>query len=224
MVMKPGIRAVIFDMDGLLLDSERIALSIIADAALELGLPWRAEVGLAMVGLNSRDSDAIVRQHLGQDYPVDALRDAFGRRYEIAIDAGLIPAKDGAAELLDLLDALGLPRMVATSTRRSRAEPKLAAVGLLSRFHGMVCGDEVSRGKPDPEIFLAAAGRMGVAPQHCLVLEDSNAGIRGALAAGMRPVMVPDMLQPADDVLAAGVRLAASLLEVRDAFLADADD
>ena len=84
--------------------------------------------------------------------------------------------------------------------------------------------DEVSRGKPDPEIFLAAAGRMGVAPQHCLVLEDSNAGIRGALAAGMRPVMVPDMLQPADDVLAAGVRLAASLLEVRDAFLADADD
>lgn len=219
MVIDVDIHAVIFDMDGLLLDSERIALSIVAEAAMDLGLPWRSEVGLAMVGLNSRDSDAIVRQHLGQDYPVAELRDAWGLRYELAIDAGRIPAKAGAAELLDLLDTLALPRMVATSTRRSRAEPKLAAVGFLRRFHGMVCGDEVSRGKPDPEIFLTAAGRMGVAPQNCLVLEDSNAGIRGALAAGMYAVMVPDLLQPAEDVLAAGVRLAASLLEVRDALL-----
>ncbi len=217
MVIDADIHAVIFDMDGLLLDSERIALFIINEVALELGLPWRAEVGLAMVGLNSRDSDAIVRQHLGQDYPLDTLRDAFGLRYEQAIDEGRIPAKAGAAELLDLLDHLNLPRMVATSTRRSRAEPKLAAVGLLSRFHGMVCGDEVSRGKPDPEIFLTAAKRLGVAPQNCLVLEDSNAGIRGALAAGMCAVMVPDLLQPAADVLAARVRLAASLLDVRDA-------
>lgn len=219
MVIFEGVRAVIFDMDGLLLDSERIALSIIKEAAADLGLPWRAEVGLAMVGLNSRDSDAIVRQHLGQDYPVADLRDAFGLRYEIAIDAGRIPAKAGAAELLDLLDAVALPRMVATSTRRSRAEAKLAAVGFLSRFHGMVCGDEVARGKPDPEIFLTAARRMNIPPENCLVLEDSNAGVRGALAAGMRPVMVPDMLQPAEDVLAAGIHLAASLLEVRDALL-----
>ena len=217
MVIGRHIHAVIFDMDGLLLDSERVALSIIAEAAAELGLAWRADVGLAMVGLNSRDSDAIVRAHLGEDYPLEDLREAFGRRYELAIDAGRIGAKPGAAELLDLLEHLNLPRMVATSTRRSRAEPKLAAVGFLHRFHGLVCGDEVVRGKPDPEIFLAAAGRLGVAPVNCLVLEDSNAGIRGALAAGMGAVMVPDMLQPAEDILRAGVRLAGSLYEVRDA-------
>lgn len=216
MVIDRSIRAVIFDMDGLLLDSERIALAVVAEAAAELGLPWREEVGLAMVGLTSRDSDLVVRRHLGEDFPMDRLREAFGRRYERAIQSGRILPKPGAAEILDLLDALGTPRMVATSTMRSRAVPKLASAGLLDRFHGLVCGDEVSRGKPDPEIFLTAASRLGVPPTDCLVLEDSNAGIRGALAAGMLAVMVPDMLQPAEDVLAAGVFRATSLLEVCD--------
>ena len=208
------IHAVIFDMDGLLLDSERVALATVAEAAAELGVVWRYEVGLAMVGLNSRDSDAIVRQHLGDDFPVAELREGFGRIYEAHIAAGRIPLKDGVLELFDLLDALPLARAVATSTRRSRAEPKLAAVGLLPRVHGMVCGDEVSRGKPAPDIFLAAAAKLGVAVENCLVLEDSNAGVRGALAAGTRVVMVPDLLQPADDLRAARVPVAASLHDI----------
>ena len=208
------VHAVIFDMDGLLLDRERVALATVAAAAAELGVEWRHEVGLAMVGLNSKDSPAVIRRHLGDDYPVEALYESFGRLYENAIDEGRIPLKDGVTELFDVLDALALGRVVATSTRRSRAEPKLAAVGLLNRVHGMVCGDEVARGKPAPDIFIAAAGRLGVAPANCLVLEDSNAGVRGALAAGARVVMVPDLLQPADDVLAAGVPRAASLHDV----------
>ncbi len=205
------IRGVIFDMDGLLLDSERVALATVAAAAAELGLEWRYEVGLAMVGLNAHDGPLVIRRHLGDDYPTAALYEAFGRIYETAILEGRIPVKGGAAELFDQLDRLALGRVVATSTRRSRAEPKLAAVGLLPRVHGMVCGDEVERGKPAPDIFLAAAARLGVPVEHCLVLEDSNAGVRGALAAGARVVMVPDLLQPADDVRAAGVPLAASL-------------
>ena len=205
------VHAVIFDMDGLLLDSERVALATVAAAAAELSLEWRYEVGLAMVGLNSKDGPAVIRRHLGDDYPVEALYASFGRLYELAIDEGRIPLKGGVTELFDVLDTLALGRVVATSTRRSRAEPKLAAVGLLKRVHGMVCGDEVARGKPAPDIFIAAAGRLGVAPANCLVLEDSNAGVRGALAAGARVVMVPDLLQPADDVLAAGVPRAASL-------------
>ena len=205
------IHAVIFDMDGLLLDSERVALATVAEAAAELGVTWRYEVGLALVGLNSKDGPAVIRQHLGEDYPTAALYDTFGRLYEMAIAEGRIPLKGGVTALFDVLDTLGLGRVVATSTRRSRAEPKLAAVGLLPRVHGMVCGDEVSRGKPAPDIFLAAAARLGVAVANCLVLEDSNAGVRGALAAGARVVMVPDLLAPADDVRAAGVPLAGSL-------------
>lgn len=208
------VHAVIFDMDGLLLDSERVALATVADAAAELGVPWRYEVGLALVGLNSKDGPAVIRQHLGEDYPTAALYDTFGRLYELAIEEGRIPLKPGVHALFDVLDALPLGRVVATSTRRSRAEPKLAAVGLLPRVHGMVCGDEVARGKPAPDIFLAAAERLGVAVEHCLVLEDSNAGVRGALAAGSRVVMVPDLLQPADDLRQAGVPVAASLHDI----------
>jgi len=208
------IHAVIFDMDGLLLDSERVALATVAEAAAELGVEWRYEVGLALVGLNSKDGPAVIRRHLGDDYPVVELYDAFGRIYETAIADGRIPLKGGAVELFDELDARALRRVVATSTRRSRAEPKLAAVGLLARVHGMVCGDEVLRGKPAPDIFIAAAARLGVPPANCLVLEDSNAGVRGALAAGARVVMVPDLLQPDDDVQAAGVPLAASLHDI----------
>jgi HAD superfamily hydrolase (TIGR01509 family) len=214
------IRGVIFDMDGLLLDSERVALATVAEAAAELGLEWRYEVGLAMVGLNSKDGPAVIRRHLGDDYPTAALYDTFGRIYEAAILAGRIPVKGGAAELFDQLDRRALGRVVATSTRRSRAEPKLAAVGLLPRVHGMVCGDEVVRGKPAPDIYFAAAARLGLPIEHCLVLEDSNAGVRGALAAGARVVMVPDLLQPADDVRAAGVPVAASLHDLAGFFAA----
>jgi HAD superfamily hydrolase (TIGR01509 family) len=156
----------------------------------------------------------VIRRHLGDDYPTAALYDTFGRIYEAAILAGRIPVKGGAAELFDQLDRRALGRVVATSTRRSRAEPKLAAVGLLPRVHGMVCGDEVVRGKPAPDIYFAAAARLGMPIEHCLVLEDSNAGVRGALAAGARVVMVPDLLQPADDLRQAGVPVAASLQDI----------
>lgn len=208
------VHAVIFDMDGLLLDSERVALATVALAAAELGVPWRYEVGLALVGLNSKDGPAVIRRHLGDDYPTAELYEAFGRLYELAIAEGRIPLKGGVTELFDVLDGMALGRVVATSTRRSRAEPKLAAVGLLARVHGMVCGDEVACGKPAPDIFLAAAECLGVPVANCLVLEDSNAGVRGALAAGARVVMVPDLLQPADDVRAAGVPQATSLHDI----------
>lgn len=212
--MIPFPRAVILDMDGLLLDSERVALALLARAAADQGQPWRHEVGLALVGLGSQDSDALIRHHMGERYPVAAVREAFGRLYEAAIHAGEIPLKAGVEELFDLLEELGLPKAVATSTRRSRAIPKLAAVKLVERLAAVICGDEVARGKPAPDIFLAAARALGVPPEGCLVLEDSNAGVRGARAAGMSVVMVPDLLTPAEDVLAAAVPVVESLHRV----------
>lgn len=211
----PGrVRAVIFDMDGLLLDSERLAYAIGRDVSRDMGIPWRHEVALQMIGLNSREHERLLKGAYGEDYPVDAHHAEFGRRYEAAIAAGEIPLKPGVGELLDALDRLGLPRAVATSTRRSRALPKLAAVGVLARFDGVVGGDEVSRGKPAPDIFIAAARLLGVAPQACVVLEDSNPGVRGALACGAQALMVPDMLAPDPELLAAGALRCDSLHEV----------
>ncbi|MCB1958037.1 MAG: HAD family phosphatase [Rhodocyclaceae bacterium] len=210
-----AIRAVIFDMDGVLLDSERIAYAIGRDVSRDMGIPWRHEVAMQMIGLNSREHERLLKGAYGEDFPVAEHHEEFGRRYEAVIASGRIPLKPGVLELLELLDALDLPRAVATSTRRSRALPKLEAVGLLKRMDGVVGGDEVPRGKPAPDIFLAAATLLEARPSACLVIEDSNAGVRGGLAAGAQVVMVPDLLEPAEDVLAAGVRVEPGLDAVR---------
>lgn len=207
-------QAVIFDMDGLLIDSERVALAHFARAAQELGAAWSAEMGLAMVGLNSRDSDRLIRATYGPDYPVEALRQRFGELYEAAIVGGEIALKPFARELVSHLVEHGVPCAVATSTRRSRAEAKLSRAGLLPMFAALACGDEVTRGKPAPDIYELAAARLGVEPRDCLALEDSNAGIRAAVSASMCAVMVPDLLQPDADIRRYGVQVAESLKDV----------
>lgn len=203
--------AVVFDMDGLLLDSERVALALFAQAAQAIDAPWSHEVGLRMVGLNSRDSDAILLDAYGADYPVVALRERFGELYEASITRGDIPLKPFVRELIDHLERERIPCAVATSTRRTRAMAKLARVHLLDRFKTLACGDEVVRGKPAPDIFELAAARLGVPPTRCLALEDSNAGVRGAVSANMQVVMVPDLLKPDAGIRMLGVPVVDSL-------------
>ena len=193
--------AVLFDMDGLLLDSERVALGIMSACASALGLTWNPEVGLRIIGRNVDDSNRILREHYGNDARLDALPAAFRAQYDRHIDDHAIPHKPGVTELLDLLDAHGIARAVATSTQRERAARKLERNGLLRRFDALVGGDEVGRA-------------LDVQPSACLVLEDSNSGARAGLAANMAVVMVPDLLEPDDDVIAMGALRQPSLIDV----------
>jgi HAD superfamily hydrolase (TIGR01509 family) len=213
--MSTHLQAIIFDMDGLMLDTERIALRVLAEAAHSLSYPWREEIGLAMVGLNARDSDAVVRNFLGSEYSADDLRESFTARYEAVIATEIIPLKSGLLELLDWVEAQRLGKAVATSTYKARALFKLERAGIASHFDFVVGGDEVAKGKPAPDIFLAAAAALGAEPKNCLVLEDSAPGVRGALAAGMQVIMVPDMLAPTQEIKALRHPICASLMDAQ---------
>jgi HAD superfamily hydrolase (TIGR01509 family) len=135
--------------------------------------------------------------------------------YDAIVEREGITFMPGLLELLAWLEGEAIPKAVATSTRRSRARTKLESTGVLARFAVLVGGDEIAHGKPAPDIFLEAAARLDVTPTRCMVLEDSEPGMRGALAAGMTPVMVPDLLPPSASLLAIEPLVVATLHDVR---------
>ncbi len=206
--------AVLFDMDGLMIESERALLECWRETALELGLELDDALWLSFVGLSDRACHDILRERLANEDTVQALLHGLQTRYDARVDAGL-PLKTGVLDLLALLKARGIPRAVVTSTRRPRALQKLESTGLLPHFDDVITGNEVQHSKPAPDIYLLAAQRLGVAPSHCIVLEDSVPGVRAALAAGMTPIQVPDLVLPDDTVRALGHRIVDSLVHAR---------
>ena len=206
--------AVIFDMDGLMLDTEPLAARAWGEAAAALGVTFDNALALAMVGRNFADCAAMVRARYGADYPVDALLGSWHAAYDRIVEREGVALKTGIHELLDWLDDTAIPRAVATSTRRDRARAKLASTALLPRFHDLVGGDEVARGKPAPDIYVEAALRLRVGADRCLVLEDSEPGVRAALAARMMPIMIPDLHPPPEELLALDLLVLPTLHDV----------
>lgn len=206
--MKP-IEAVIFDMDGTLIDSEpnyRVADErFLRDRGVELP----EEVWDSFVGVGSRNMIERVKAEHGLRGETDELleiKDAYYR--EIAeTRTRVFPA---TAELTRRLEERGIPRAVATGSSRSTLSFSLEAVGLADRFNATVSSDEVESGKPAPDVFLETASRLGVAPDRCLVVEDSRSGIEAALAAGMAVVAVPSVSELRNDPILRRVRLTIS--------------
>jgi HAD superfamily hydrolase (TIGR01509 family) len=212
----PQVEAVIFDMDGLMLDSEQMAKSAWRRALADWGLALPDDLYLQLIGRAAADTKALLLQAFG---PALLVEEAYARKQRYldeAIALNGVPLKPGLLELLDFLDAAGTPKAVASSTNRAFVLRKLGIAGVIARFDAIACGDEVANGKPAPDVFLAAAERLGVPPWRCIVLEDSDAGIRGAHAAGMIPILVPDLKPPSAEVAALAHRIFPSLVEVRD--------
>jgi HAD superfamily hydrolase (TIGR01509 family) len=203
-------------MDGTLLDTEPLAARAWEEAAAALGVQFDPALALAMVGRNFADCSAFLHGHFGPDYPTAQLLGNWHAAYDAIVARDGLVIKDGAHALLDWLDAAGIPRAIATSTRRVRAEAKLAHCALLQRFHALVGGDEVARGKPSPDIYLAAAERLRIAPGSCLALEDSEPGFQAALAAGMAPILIPDLKPPSAELLGLAPLVLPTLAAVRD--------
>ena len=210
------IEAVIFDMDGLMLDTERMALRAWRRASKEFGSEMSDELAFSIVGRNVPDTRAILQEVLGEDFPLEACWNRTNELYAADISENGIPLKPGLEELLDFLEDKSIDTAVATSTYRALATHKLELTGLISRFKSIVAGDEVDNGKPAPDIFLAAAKSLDAAPDKCVVLEDSVSGVRAAHAADMIPIMVPDLAQPADEIRSLAYAVVSDLHEARE--------
>ena len=206
--------AVIFDMDGLLFDTETLYGEAILTAAAEVGCTMSRDVFLQLIGRSREVNHRFLLEHYGADYPLEALIAAWGRHFRVLAAAGL-PLKPGAAELLDLLDERRLPRAIATSSTHATVRGHLVSHGLTDRFHGVVAHGDYASGKPAPDPFLKAAERLGVAPALCLALEDSHNGVRSAFAAGMMTVMVPDLLPPTEEIRGLCAHIVLDLHDVR---------
>ena len=213
--------AVVFDMDGLLFDTETLYQEAIMAAAAEAGHAMTPLLFQRMLGGVWTRNRALLLDHYGAAFPVDELRAAWMRHFE-TMAATRLALKPGAIELLDALDALGLPRAIATSSHHHRVRHHLTAHALAGRFHHVVAHGDYAASKPAPDPFLKAAERLRVEPRLCLALEDSHNGVRSASAAGMMTVMVPDLLEPTDDIRALCVCVASDLHVVRRLVLAAA--
>ncbi len=189
--------AVIFDLDGTLIDSERLVIDVGADILSEMGVDDARAVLTALVGIDAKEGYRRLTAHAGSDFDMVAFDTAWNAAARTAFD-GSVPLMAGADLLLAELAGRGMPRAVATNSRTESALHKLDRAGLLHHFgEPLVVGvDAVARPKPAPDLFTEAARRLSVAPERCLVFEDSDTGVAAALAAGMRVVQIPDMAQP----------------------------
>lgn len=208
--------AVVFDMDGTLLDTENVFRSIVYEVADGLGYVMREEVHLAMIGASHERSTELLVEAYGVSFPHQLFDEMCHARMRERMERE-VPVKTGAREMLAALRERGLPIAVATSSRARSAQEHLGRAGLLDLFSTVVTRDDVVNPKPDPEPYLLAASRLGVDPRLCLAVEDSHSGVRAAHAAGMQTVMVPDLVHPTDEIAALGIAVLESLHHLREA-------
>ena len=207
--------AIVFDMDGTLLDSERIAYATFVSSCAHFGLSAQPELYRRCIGTRGEQTRAVLRAAFGPELALDAFWEHWSDLYRIHAIEQVVPLKAGAIALLTMLNARAIPCAVATSTRRATALRKLANADLLQFFDFVLGGDEVSESKPHPRIYQEATRRFAIAPHRAWAIEDSDAGVRSAVAAGLHVIQIPDMHPPEEAVAALGHRVVASLDDVR---------
>jgi HAD superfamily hydrolase (TIGR01509 family) len=216
-----AVKAVVFDMDGLLVETEAVVFRAMASAAARFSGDLPIATFKQMVGLTHAASDAILVAHFGEGFDLAAWTEAVSAHFQEELAAG-IALKAGAVEILDQLDTIRMPRAIATSSSLASLHQSLGPHSLVERFDALITRDVQTHGKPHPEPFLKAAKALGVAPEDCLALEDSHNGVRAAHAAGMMTIMVPDLLDPTEEMQTLCVRIAHDLHEVEALLAAQA--
>lgn len=206
--------AVIFDMDGVLFDTERLCQDSWLAVAEENGLPGMEEIFPKCIGLNANDSRRIVMEAYGEDFDYEGFRGQASVWFWDYIEKNGLPVKPGVKELLAWLWEKEWPVGLASSTRRSSVLNHLEQAGIKDYFKVIITGDMVEHSKPQPDIYLLACRELGVEPEQAYAIEDSPNGIRSAYAAGMCPLMVPDMIAPDEEMSKLSAEIFGDLKDV----------
>ncbi len=198
--MDKQVQAVIFDMDGVIFDSERLVIECWQVIADKYEIPDIVEICMRVQGNNRVETAKRFREKYGNDFPYEIYKNEVTALFRERYGNGKLPLKPGVLEVLTELKRKRVPLALASSTRTDIVKLELDEAHLLPFFDAVLGGDMASRSKPEPDIFLAAATALGVVPENCYVLEDSYNGIRAAHRAGMHPIMIPDMQQPTEEI------------------------
>jgi HAD superfamily hydrolase (TIGR01509 family) len=209
-----NIRAIIFDMDGLLLDSERIALSTFVDSCREYDFEPDVDIYYKCIGTTASRTKEILLAGYGRDFPFKAVSELWRRKYDEETSDKPIPLKAGALDLLQYLGGKEVKKAVVTSTYQESALKKLANARIAHFFAFVLGGDQILYGKPNPEIYLTACNELNEAPGKCLALEDSDNGVLAAFNAGLSVIQIPDLVEPSATVKALGHKIVKSLIGV----------
>ena len=195
-------KGAIFDMDGLMIDSEKIVLMGYEFAMNNFGYGKEIlNLAKSCIGLTYDDTRRKFNEGMGKGFDYDSFKPNVSKFVHNYFRTNGVSVKKGLFELLEALKQEGYRLCVATSTRESTAKEELIDAGILPHFEDLVGGDNIKNGKPAPDIFLEAARRISVEPENCIVFEDSINGIKAAYNAGMKPIMVPDMVEPTEEIL-----------------------
>lgn len=209
------IKNIVFDMDGVLIDTEAIFMKCWKKLGEQLRLPDVEETAKKCIGITVTQTEALFQETYGKTHPcenyVEAANAIF---YAQEADQGL-PEKPGVHELFAFLKEQNFRIALASSTKEAAVRRQMAAVGILADFDAVVCGDMVQRSKPAPDIYLKACELLQVRPEECYAVEDSYNGIRSAHAAGMKAIMIPDLLQPTQEICELTELVLPSLTELK---------
>lgn len=208
------IKGVLFDMDGIVLDTEKLYTRFWKEAAQSLGYPMTHEMALGMRSLSPELGERRLKDYLGEAVDYQAVRNKRIEMMSAFINENGVELKPGIHELLAFLKENRIKTSIATSSPLDRTKEYLSQVGLVDEFDELVSGHMVEHGKPAPDIYLYAASKLGLKPEECLVLEDSPTGLLAAYRAGCIPVMIPDQDQPDDETKSRAYAVVDSLVDV----------
>ncbi|MBQ7775615.1 MAG: HAD family phosphatase [Lachnospiraceae bacterium] len=214
--MQQGFKAVVFDMDGVIFDSEKLVIECWQVIADKYGVPNIVEACNECLGVNATETRQKFLNRYGQDFPYDEYKSEMSKLFHDNYDGGRLPMKTGVVELLQYLKETGVKVALASSTRSVVVRQELTDAGIIEYFQVIVGGDMVTRSKPQPDIFLKACEELGVAREEAFAIEDSYNGIRAAAAGHLRPLMVPDLMPPTEEMKALSEAIFETLLDVKE--------